>query len=163
MKVLGIDPGLATIGLGLVESSSPHDIHAIEWLTITTKAGLETPERLLEIQKDLTEYILESQPDLIVIEKIYFAVNEKTVIDVAQARGVIIVTSAASGVPILEATPLQMKLCITGDGKADKRQVQDMLVLSLKLEEIPTPDDAADGLALAMYGAIQGINKIQDS
>ena len=155
MKIIGIDPGLATVGIGLVEASSKHDIRAIEWLTIETKAGGEAANRLAEIAEDLTTLLQETTPDLAVVEKLFFAANEKTALDVAQARGVILQILAQHGIPITEPTPVQMKSVITGDGKADKRQVQDMLVRILNLQEIPKPDDAADALALAVYGVLE--------
>ncbi|PIR53667.1 crossover junction endodeoxyribonuclease RuvC [Candidatus Peregrinibacteria bacterium CG10_big_fil_rev_8_21_14_0_10_42_8] len=158
MKIIGIDPGLATIGIGLIESGSSQSITPIEWLTIETKAGLPMADRLREIADDLTEYLKENQPELAVIEKLYFSVNEKTALDVAQARGVILATVAATGIPIIEPTPPQLKSCITGDGQADKKQMQEMVKIIMNLEEIPQPDDAADALALAAFGAYQGKN-----
>jgi len=154
MRILGIDPGLATIGIGLIEAKSAVDIEVIEWLTIETAPGLSLPERLVEIRHDLQSYIAETKPELAVIEKLYFATNVTTAIDVSQARGVIAMTVAEQQIPILEITPLQLKSGITGDGKADKLQVQTMLLHILKLTEIPKPDDAADALALAVYGAL---------
>lgn len=156
MRILGIDPGLATIGLGLIDAPSRSDLQVIEWLIISTPAGLPVPERLCEIRKDLNEYLDATAPELVVIERLFFATNERTAIDVAQARGVIVQTVAERGLPIIEPTPLQMKQGITGDGAADKAQVQAMLVTELKLTSIPRPDDAADALALAMYGALVG-------
>lgn len=155
MKIVGIDPGLATIGIGVIEASSPSDLTCIEWLTIATPAGMPLADRLLEIAKDLEALLKDVQPDLAVVEKLFFATNEKTAIDVAQARGVIVCTVAKAAIPILEPTPLQMKLAVTGDGQADKLQVQTMLLHLLKLKEIPKPDDAADGLGLAIYGALE--------
>lgn len=155
MRILGIDPGLATVGIGIIEATSPSDMRCIEWLTITTPAGLPLSDRLVEIAKDLGELLADVKPDRAVIEKLFFATNEKTAIDVAQARGVIMCTVAQAGIPIIEPTPLQMKLAVTGDGQADKVQVQTMLLHLLKLKEIPKPDDAADALGLAIYGALQ--------
>lgn len=155
MKILGIDPGLATIGIGLLEAHDRTTLVPIEWLTIETAAGLALPTRLHEIQSDLLNYIQQHKPELVVIEKLYFTTNVKTAIDVAQARGAIVATIAAHGIPIIEPTPLQLKQAITGDGTADKLQVQDMVKRMLALTVIPTPDDAADGLALAIYGALQ--------
>ncbi|MDD5469525.1 MAG: crossover junction endodeoxyribonuclease RuvC [Candidatus Peribacteraceae bacterium] len=154
MKFLGIDPGLATVGIGLIEASSRHDIRATDWLTIETKAGGEAGNRLAEIARDLTALLREQAPDIAVVEKLFFAANEKSALDVAQARGVILQILAQQGIPVIEPTPVQMKSVITGDGRADKRQVQDMLVRTLSLQEIPKPDDAADALALAVYGAL---------
>lgn len=157
MRVIGIDPGLATIGIGLGEGDTVAP-HALEWLTIETAASLPFPERLLEIGTDLNTYLQETQPELAVIEKLYFSVNEKTALDVAQARGVIVETVARRGIPILEPTPPQLKSAITGDGSADKRQMQEMVKILFRLQEIPTPDDAADALALTAYGIFQGRN-----
>lgn len=156
MRILGIDPGLATIGLGLIEASNNQKVQALEWLTIETAPTLNFADRLAEIAHDLAAYLAENQPDLVVIEKLYFSVNEKTALDVAHARGVIVATVAQKRIPILEPTPPQLKSCITGDGNADKKQMQRMVVTLFHLDEIPTPDDAADALALAAYGAFQG-------
>ena len=155
MRVLGIDPGLATVGIGCIDCANARDVSDPRWLTIETPAGLPIAERLLEIQKDLTGLLTEWKPDLVVIEKLFFATNAKTALDVAHARGVLVLTVAQHGIEILEATPLQLKLGITGDGGADKLQVQTMLKHMLNLTEIPHPDDAADALALAVYGALQ--------
>ena len=156
MRIIGIDPGLATIGIGLIESRSSQEVSPIEWLTIETKAGLPMADRLKEIADDLSAYLKENQPELAVIEKLYFSVNEKTALDVAQARGVILATVAAQGIPIIEPTPPELKSCITGDGRADKKQMQEMVKIIMNLNEIPQPDDAADALALAAFGAYQG-------
>ncbi len=156
MRIIGIDPGLATIGIGLIESESSHSVHPVEWLTIETESGLALPDRLKEIADDLRQYLKEQSPDLAVIEKLYFSVNEKTALDVAQARGVILATVAEIGIPIIEPTPPELKSCITGDGGADKKQMQEMVKILMKLDEIPQPDDAADALALAAFGAFQG-------
>jgi crossover junction endodeoxyribonuclease RuvC len=158
MRILGIDPGLATIGLGLIEATSRADIRVIEWLTIETAAGSPLSDRLAEIHKDLSAFIEDANPSLIVIEKLFFATNVKTAIDVAQARGVIVLSAAEKHIPVLEITPLQLKSGITGDGSADKMQMQSMLMQMLHLTEIPKPDDAADALALAVYGALHHRN-----
>lgn len=155
MLILGIDPGLATIGLGTINTSSPADLQSPDWLTITTKAGLPIEQRLCEIHTDLGLFLDETKPDLVVIEKLFFATNARTALDVAHARGVIVLTVAQRNIQMIEATPLQLKSGITGDGKADKLQVQTMLKHMLQLPEIPKPDDAADALALAVYGALQ--------
>lgn len=154
MRILGIDPGLATIGLGLIESEHQHDLRCIEWLTIQTQAGTPAPDRLMELHQNLQEFLKETKPDLAVVEKLFFETNVRTAMDVAQARGVILLALAEHEVPVIEPTPLQLKSTITGDGKADKQQVQQMLVRILGLNKIPKPDDAADALALAVYGAI---------
>ncbi|MEI8230050.1 MAG: crossover junction endodeoxyribonuclease RuvC [Candidatus Peregrinibacteria bacterium] len=156
-RILGIDPGLATVGLGIVERHENGDIRPLDWLTIQTAAGLEASDRLEEIAHDLKEYLQEYSPELAVVERLYFSKNVRTAMAVAQARGVILLTLASAGIPCLEPNPLSLKSCITGDGRADKKQIQDMLVMRLKLQEIPKPDDAADALALALYGALQPV------
>jgi crossover junction endodeoxyribonuclease RuvC len=155
VRILGIDPGLATVGIGIIDAASPVDLTVVDWCTITTPAGMPMQDRLLEIQRDLSAMIDDTNPELAVVEKLFFATNERTALDVAQARGVIILTLAERSLKIIEPTPLQMKLGITGDGQADKLQVQTMLKHMLKLDDIPRPDDAADALALAAYGALQ--------
>lgn len=156
MKILGVDPGLRTIGLGLVEVASAREILVLDWLTIETPSGNPPAERLAEIARDLETYLQEKRPDRAVVEKLFFAVNERTAMDVAQARGVLLATLGKAGIPVLEPTPMQLKATITGDGRADKAQIQMMLVRMLHLESPPKPDDAADALALAVYGALVG-------
>jgi crossover junction endodeoxyribonuclease RuvC len=158
MRILGIDPGLAVVGLGLIEAPSAYDLNVVDWLTIRTPAGLSLSQRLLEISRDLGTYLDEAKPDLAVVERLFFETNVQTAIDVAHARGAILAKLAEHGIPVIEPTPLQLKLAITGDGKADKRQMQTMLPHLLKLKEIPRPVDAADALALAAYGAIRPAN-----
>lgn len=153
MRILGIDPGIATIGLGTVEMTTPTSMRATEWLTIRTKP-MPLPERLAEIAGDLAAFLHETRPDVIVVEKLFFARNVRSAMDVAHARGVIIATAAQQQCPILEPTPLQLKLAITGNGRATKEDMQRMLLHLLRLREIPKPDDAADALALAFYGTL---------
>lgn len=156
MRILGVDPGLQRIGLGMIETSPHGGLHALDWLTIETSAGSEIADRLAEIARDLEEYIGKHRPDRAVVEKLFFAVNEKTAMDVAQARGVLLATLGKAAIPVIELTPMELKNAITGDGRAKKAQVQSMLVRMLHLEAPPTPDDAADALALAVYGALIG-------
>jgi crossover junction endodeoxyribonuclease RuvC len=153
MRILGIDPGLTTAGLGLIEVTKGRNPTVIEWLTITTEKSLPLPERLAELAKDLRLYLKEAAPDHAVVEKLFFATNRLTAMDTAEARGVILLTLNENGIPIQEVTPLQLKVAITGDGSADKRQVQEMVQRTLKLKELPSPADAADALALALFGA----------
>jgi crossover junction endodeoxyribonuclease RuvC len=161
MRILGIDPGLATVGLGYIDATSGYEMRAGEWLTLETKAGLDMGERLKEIYADLTEFLADIRPELVVIEKLFFATNQQTAFAVSQARGVILLAVAEASIPIIEPTPLQLKHCITGSGSADKKQVQEMLVRILKLSSIPQPDDAADALGLAVYGAMQGVRLVE--
>lgn len=156
MKIIGIDPGLATVGIGLIEAKSSQDLVALDWVTIETASGSELPERLSEIYNDLCAYLSEENPELAVVEKLYFSVNEKTALDVAQARGAILTAVAESKIPIIEPTPPELKSCITGDGSADKKQMQQMVKMIYNLADVPKPDDTADALALAAFGAFQG-------
>ena len=155
MRVLGIDPGLATVGLGIIDRGPGGANRAIEWLTITTPAGMPLAERLKELHDDLLVFLKEMKPNLAVVERLYFQTNVKTALDVAHARGVILLALAETAVPLLQPNPMELKLAITGDGGADKRQMQDMLTRTLGLSSIPSPDDAADALALALFGALQ--------
>jgi crossover junction endodeoxyribonuclease RuvC len=109
MRILGIDPGLATVGLGLIESPSGSDFTALDWLTISTAAGGVLADRLREIHTDLTSFLAETKPELVVVEKLYFATNQKTAMDVSQARGVILLCIAQAGIPLLEPTPHQLQ------------------------------------------------------
>ncbi len=154
MRVLGIDPGFATIGLGLIETQK-NSMKAIDWCTITTKPGLPFASRLAELAKDLQSYIDEHEPDLAVVEKIFFSNNQQTAIGVAHGRGVVLSLLGQGNIDVLEPTPNELKLAIAGDGRADKKQMQAMVMRHLKLTELPQPDDAADALGLALFGAFQ--------
>ncbi|MDP6576121.1 MAG: crossover junction endodeoxyribonuclease RuvC [Candidatus Peribacteraceae bacterium] len=155
MKIIGIDPGLATTGIGLLETDDSRKPVSSDWFTIETPARTPLSDRLAELEADLTEYLNLTNPDLAVVERLFFATNEKTALDVAHARGVILLSLKSHQVQILEPTPLELKSCITGDGKADKIQVQNMIMRELKLNEPPKPDDATDALALALFGVYQ--------
>ena len=155
MRTIGIDPGLATMGIGVVDAIDPHTLSVHEWLTIQTRAGVPKEERLKEIYRDLSAYLKTVKPDVAVLEKVFFGTNIKTAIDVAEARGIALLALAEASIPVLEPTPSALKACIAGDGKADKIQMQTMIKMLLKLEEIPKPDDAADALCLAAFGALQ--------
>jgi crossover junction endodeoxyribonuclease RuvC len=152
MRVLGVDPGLSTTGIGIIEGSG-REMHALEWLTITTDPSAALVDRLAEIGRDLVPLLQEFRPDLAVVEQVFFAKNERTAIGVAHARGVLLMHIGSQGIPVLEVTPMQLKSAITGDGRADKAQIGTMLVRWLKMDTVPTPPDAADALALAVYGA----------
>lgn len=128
-------------------------MHALEWLTITTDPSAALVDRLAEIGRDLVPLLQEFRPDLAVVEQVFFAKNERTAIGVAHARGVLLMHIGSQGIPVLEVTPMQLKSAITGDGRADKAQIGTMLVRWLKMDTVPTPPDAADALALAVYGA----------
>ena len=152
MRILGIDPGLTTAGLGLVETSG-NSTSALDWCTISTDPTLAVEDRLLELNSDLETFLDEMKPELAVVEQVYFATNKKSAIDVSHARGVILLSLKKREIPIVSVTPLQLKMAITGDGKADKKQMQTMVQRTLNLKTVPSPWDAADALALALYGA----------
>ena len=152
MRILGIDPGYATIGFGMVESSGAQ-VRMVTYGAITTPAGLPLSRRLYQIGSDMEELIGKLRPDAISIEELFFNTNITTGIAVAHGRGVILYAAEKCGIPLYEYTPGQVKLAVTGYGKAEKRQVMDMTRRLLKLRAVPRPDDAADALALAICHA----------
>ncbi|MBR5473163.1 MAG: crossover junction endodeoxyribonuclease RuvC [Clostridia bacterium] len=149
MRILGIDPGYATIGYGIVEYDNFH-FKTISYGAITTTPQKVFPDRLCDIFDDVNTLIKTYQPDCLSIEKLYFNTNTTTAIDVAQARGVILLAARKSGIDIFEYTPLQVKQSITGYGRAEKHQVMEMVKNLLGLNAVPKPDDTADALALAI-------------
>lgn len=150
MVILGIDPGTAIMGYGVIEKISNVENRCIAYGVVTTSAKKAMGERLVELAKDLNEIIEKYKPDVVGIEELYFFKNEKTVITVAQARGVILQEVAKRNISYHEFTPLQIKQAITGYGLSKKANIQEAVKLWLKLDTIPTPDDAADGLAVAL-------------
>lgn len=152
MIIIGIDPGYAIVGVGVVEYKG-NKFRPIEYTAITTPAGMDTVDRLKKIYDEMAMLIDKHKPDAMAIEELFFNSNQKTAINVAQARGVILVAAANKGVPVREYTPLQVKQSVTGYGRADKKQIQEMVKLILHLNVIPKPDDAADALALAICHA----------
>lgn len=149
MRVLGIDPGIAITGYGIIEKNG-NKLNPITYGCITTTSKNSIDSRLKTIYTDLSQIIKEYSPDIMSIEEIFFAANVKTAITVGQARGVIILSAAISNVIIAEYTPLEIKQALTGYGHADKNQVQYMVQKLLGLTSIPKPDDIADGLAVAI-------------
>lgn len=149
MVILGIDPGVATVGFGVVDKRGT-EFKAVEYGVITTPAHTLLEDRLCSIYDDLTDIISRHRPDCVSIEELFFNRNITTAIDVAQARGVLLLACRKAGIDIYEYTPLQVKSALVGYGRAEKQQVQYMTRLLLKLDEIPKPDDAADALALAV-------------
>jgi len=152
MLILGIDPGIATIGFGLVESDRGL-VRMLRYGAITTPAGLPLSRRLYQIGTDMQALIGQLHPDAIAIEELFFNTNITTGIAVAHGRGVILYAAESSGIPLFEYTPSQVKQSVVGYGKAEKRQVMDMTRRLLKLKVMPRPDDAADALALALCHA----------
>jgi crossover junction endodeoxyribonuclease RuvC len=152
LVILGIDPGYAIVGYGVLNYSSCR-FSIIEYGAVTTDAGVKFSNRLLKIYTDICDIIKRTKPDAMAIEKLFFNTNTTTAIDVAQARGVILLAARQYGVKIFEYTPLQVKSSVTGYGRAEKKQVMDMIKSILRLEKIPKPDDTADALALAVCHA----------
>lgn len=152
MRILGIDPGTATVGWAIIEHSGCEP-QTIAYGHINTPAGMPLERRLAEIAHDLGEIMKKYRPDEAAIEELFFFKNQKTIITVAEARGAIILTLHNSGLRIAEYTPLQVKQALTGYGRADKTQVQLMVKSVFRLAEIPRPDDTADALAIAFCHA----------
>ena len=148
MIILGIDPGTATTGFGVVETTP-----RLQWIdhgTINTPKDMPAHERLLLLDQGLTQLFKKYKPALVCVEKLYFFKNLKTALPVSEARGVVLLLVAKNKVVLEELTPLQAKMAVTGYGKAEKKQVQYMVQQILSLDELPSPDDAADALALAI-------------
>lgn len=162
MRILGIDPGVATIGFGLVEADRAQ-VHMVTYGAITTPAGLPLSRRLYQIDRDMEELIGKLKPDVMAVEELFFNTNLTTGIAVAHGRGVILCAAEKCGVPLYEYTPGQVKLAVTGYGKAEKRQVMDMTRRLLHLKAVPRPDDAADALALALCYARSFTSRLPQS
>jgi crossover junction endodeoxyribonuclease RuvC len=150
MLSLGIDPGTATVGYGLVKEFEDSSLQAVDFGVITTPSDLSMPERLRIIHNELTELIARHQPDRAGVEELFFARNVTTAITVAQGRGVILLALALADIPIVEYKPNVIKQSVAGYGGAKKPQMQEMVRMLLNLEKIPKPDDAADALAVAI-------------
>jgi len=147
--ILGLDPGTATTGWGVISTDGDKNTY-IAHGCIETPAKIDLSLRLDSIAKQLTQLIKQYTPNLVAVEEIYFYNNVSTVISVAQARGVLLQIAAAHHLPVHGYTPLQVKQALTGYGRADKRQIQKMITMVLGLKTVPTPDDAADALAIAV-------------
>lgn len=150
MLVIGIDPGTATTGYGLVREERDGTLTAIAYGVVSTPAGVEMPKRLVQLHAELTQIIALHRPESGAVEKLFFQKNVKTAITVAQGRGVALLALAQAGIAVGEYTPLEVKSSVVGYGNADKGQVQQMVRALLALEKIPKPDDAADALAIAI-------------
>ena len=152
MIILGIDPGVATIGFGVIRADRRKNV-LLRYGVITTPPGIPLSRRLLQISDDMEELVHAFHPDEMAVEELFFTKNITTGIAVAHGRGVLLYAAEKCGVPLYEYTPSQVKLAVTGYGKAEKRQVMDMTRRLLNLKAIPRPDDAADALALALCHA----------
>lgn len=155
MIILGIDPGLAITGFGVINYEK-NNFKVIQYGVIRTPSKTPLPDRLVKIKEGIETLIQQYNPDCAAIEELFFNTNAKSAFLVGQARGVSVVTVASAGLPIYEYTPLQVKQGVAGYGRADKNQIQQMVKTLLNLKEIPKPDDAADALAIAMCHAHTG-------
>ena len=159
MRILGIDPGYAIVGFGVLQAARGQAT-LLRCGAIRTAAGVPMPQRLLQIGEDLGELIHTFAPDVLAIEELYFNNNVTTGIGVAEARGVILATAAKLGVPVAEYGPSQVKQAVVGYGKAEKRQVMEMTRRLLRLAEVPRPDDAADAVAIALCHARSATSRL---
>jgi crossover junction endodeoxyribonuclease RuvC len=149
VRVLGIDPGMAIMGYGVVEQQN-NSLKVLDYGVVTTPSDMETPQRLLSIFDSVERLIEQYSPDVMAYEELFFNKNVKTALIIGHARGVAVLAGARRGIDLFEYTPLQVKQAVVGYGRADKQQVQSMVKLLLNLREIPKPDDAADALAVAI-------------
>lgn len=158
MRILGIDPGTGILGFGVVDviDASPKTYSMVDAGVVRTPAHTPHDERLEDIFNSLTEIIEATKPDACSVEKLFFSRNITTAMTVAEARGVALLVAKQHNVPIFEYTPPQIKQTLTGYGKADKKQVQEMVRVQLGLKEVPKPDDCADALAAAITHAVMG-------
>ena len=154
MRILGVDPGTGICGFGVIEVDGRNRSKMVTAGVITTPAHTPLPDRLLDIFESINQIIDETKPDMMSIEKLFFNQNITTGITVAEARGVAILAARKRGLKIAEYTPLQIKQSMTGYGRADKKQMQNMVQLHLGLRSVPKPDDAADALAAAITHAL---------
>lgn len=153
MLVIGIDPGTAITGFGIIDEFPDKSLHLVEHGVIRTSTGMNADQRLQILHEKLTDILHIHQPHCAAVEKLYFQRNVRTALHVGQARGVIMLALAQNSIPVYEYNPMDVKLAVTGYGLAEKGQVQQMVKALLCLEEIPKPDDAADALAIAICHA----------
>ena len=150
MLVIGIDPGTAITGYGLVREQLDGSLEMVAYGALLTPAKMPMPERLVKLHRELAQIVLLHRPESGAVEKLFFSRNVRTAISVGQGRGVALLSLAEAGLPVAEYTPMEIKQAIAGYGGADKNQVQQMVKALLDLDEIPKPDDAADALAVAI-------------
>lgn len=152
MRILGIDPGVAIVGFGVIEYNQ-NIFKVVDYGKITTPAKTPLPKRLKMVYDSMTELIDTYKPDVVAMEELFFNTNVTTAIAVGHARGVLVLSAENANIPLSEYTPLQIKQAVTGYGRADKNQVQQMVKMFLGLSEVPKPDDTADALAVAICHA----------
>lgn len=150
MRILGIDPGIGICGFGLIETTSRAGARALDFGTVTTTVDAPLPARLKELYDSLSEVFEETKPEMVAVEKLFFAKNITTGIAVAEARGIVLLVTEQHGLPVYEYTPNEIKKSLTGYGAATKTQIEEMVRVHLGLECKPKPDDAADALAVAI-------------
>ena len=159
MIILGIDPGIAIVGYGIIKYEG-NKFNIIDYSAITTPSTMNLPERLKVIYDGMMNLIEKYKPDVVAVEELFFNTNAKTAITVGHGRGVVVLAAANSGLEVFEYTPLQVKQAVVGYGRAEKAQVQQMIKAILSLSAIPKPDDVADALAVAVCHAhSSGINR----
>lgn len=156
LRILGVDPGLARLGYGIIERGPGDSLRYVAHGCIETDADTPLPARLRRIFQQLTELCAAHRPAVMVVEELFFSRNATTAFTVGQARGVALLAGAEAGLSVMEYTPMQVKQAVTGYGRAEKRQVQEMVKLLLRLPDVPRPDDAADALAVAIAHAHAG-------
>lgn len=152
MIIMGIDPGFAILGYGIVRYQGNH-FDVSDYGVVTTDAGIPLASRLLLLEEGLVQLLDRYKPEAVVVEDLFFNNNAKTALKVGQGRGVALLCAARAGIPVYEYTPLQVKQAVTGYGRADKKQMQQMVKILLNLSQTPKPDDAADALAIAICHA----------
>lgn len=152
MRILGIDPGIAIVGFGFIDKQGSKCV-PVQYGCIQTEAHTPEEERLLHVYEGIVQLIDKYKPDAVALEKLFFNRNVTTAMTVSQARGVMVLAAVQKGLPVAEYTPMQVKQAVVGYGKAEKRQVQEMTRMFLKLQAIPKPDDVADALAVAICHA----------
>ena len=150
MRILGIDPGTGILGFGIIEIDAKNKAHIVDAGVIRTPVKEDDAVRLLTIYEELSDIIAQTKPDVMAVEKLFFVTNVTTAMTVAQARGVVLLAGMQNQLQISEYTPLQIKQALTGYGRAEKKQIQEMVRVILGLKEVPKPDDAADALAAAI-------------
>ncbi len=150
MKILGIDPGIGICGFGMIEATSRAGARALDFGAVTTTVDAPLPARLKELYESLTEVFEQTKPEMVAVEKLFFAKNITTGIAVAEARGIVLLVAEQNGLPVYEYTPNEIKKSLTGYGAATKTQIEEMVRIHLGLEKKPKPDDAADALAVAI-------------
>ena len=150
MVIIGIDPGTASTGFGIIKINGKNQYDCLDYGVIKTSPKWEPQERLKKISDDFNDLLKKYNPKILAIESLFFFKNLKTAVPVSQARGVILNAAAQKNIPVYEFTPLQAKMAVVGYGRAEKKQVQEMVKIILCLDKIPKPDDASDALAIAM-------------